>query len=77
MEVLELDIVATDYGSEERRSVLAEVKCGGWGFPDLFKLVGWMQYLGIEYGAFFISKSAHKDIATVKAKWSAPEVPRG
>jgi hypothetical protein len=71
MEVLELDIVATDYGSEERRSILAEVKGGGWGFPDLFKLVGWMRYLDIGNGAFFVSKNANKDIAKVKAKMSA------
>ena len=41
-EVLELDIITTDYCSSTPEIKLVEVKSGGWGFPDLFKVRGWM-----------------------------------
>lgn len=55
-DVLELDVVATRYTEGEPSSVLVEAKGGRWGFPDLFKVVGWMQYLGIDKGGFFVVK---------------------
>jgi hypothetical protein len=55
-EVLELDAVATRYDGPLPTSVLAEAKGGRWGFPDLFKVAGWMQYLGIERGGFFVKE---------------------
>lgn len=45
-DILELDIFATDYGPDEVVRRLVEVKGGKWGFTDLFKVVGWMEYLG-------------------------------
>jgi hypothetical protein len=61
--VLELDIVATDYSMDPPRVVLAEAKSGGWGFGELFKVVGWMQYLRIEEGALFATAvPADKDL---------------
>lgn len=55
-DVLELDVVATSYAEPTPRSVLIEAKGGRWGFPDLFKVVGWMRYLGIERGGFFVAR---------------------
>ncbi|MFD8025347.1 hypothetical protein ACFV6G_33655 [Streptomyces lavendulae] len=52
-DLLELDIVTTDYTDDEVVRRLTEVKGGGWGYTDLFKVVGWMQYLKIQHGGFF------------------------
>src|SRR5262245_23454139 len=65
-EVLELDAVATSYEGALPSSVLAEAKGGRWGFPDLFKVAGWMRYLGIERGGFFVKdhvSAAPRDVA--------------
>jgi hypothetical protein len=53
--ILELDAVATSYTDPVPRMVVAEAKSGGWGFPDLFKVIGWMKYLNITKGAFFVT----------------------
>ncbi|MFT3773167.1 MAG: hypothetical protein QM820_47920 [Minicystis sp.] len=55
-DVLELDAVATSYDGPLPESVLAEAKGGRWGFPDIFKVAGWMAYLGIERGGFFVKE---------------------
>lgn len=55
-EVLELDIVSTNYSSFLPEIKLVEVKSGNWGFPDLFKIRGWMDYLNIDNGVFIASK---------------------
>ncbi|MFL5914900.1 MAG: hypothetical protein ACJ752_04590 [Gaiellaceae bacterium] len=58
--VLELDIVATTYGDGVARR-LFEVKEGTAQFSDIFKVLGWMTYLGIERGAFVTARaSEHK-----------------
>ena len=54
-EVLELDIITTDYCSSPPEIKLLEVKSGKWGFPDLFKVRGWMHYLNISKGIFIAS----------------------
>jgi hypothetical protein len=50
--ILELDIVATDYRAGAARSRLFEVKGTNARLEDIFKLVGRMRYLGIQEGAF-------------------------
>lgn len=50
--VLELDIVATDYRGGHPRSRLFEVKGTEPRFEDIFKVIGWMAYLGLNEGAF-------------------------
>ncbi|GAB4209322.1 MAG: hypothetical protein Fur0023_21530 [Bacteroidia bacterium] len=55
-EVLELDIITTDYSSSPPEIKLIEVKSGDWGFPDLFKVRGWMDYLNISKGVLVVSK---------------------
>lgn len=57
-DVLELDTVATSYDGPTPTSVLAEAKGGRWGFTDIFKMAGWMAYLGIERGGFFVKETA-------------------
>lgn len=57
-DVLELDAVATSYDGPRPTSVLAEAKGGRWGFTDIFKVAGWMAYLGIERGGFFVKDTA-------------------
>lgn len=47
-EILELDIISTFYAKSEIGMTLVEVKSGGWGYPDLFKLLGWINYLDIK-----------------------------
>lgn len=56
-QVLELDIISTNYNETPPGLLLIEVKSGGWGFPDIFKLRGWMDYLNLEKGALI----AHKE----------------
>jgi len=63
-DVLELDTVATKYDAPGPSAVLVEAKGGRWGFPDIFKIVGWMHYLGINKGGFFV-KDRTIDLAAV------------
>ena len=55
-EVLELDIITTNYNSSPPEIKLIEVKSGGWGFPDIFKIRGWMDYLNISEGALIVNE---------------------
>jgi hypothetical protein len=54
-EILELDAVATSYELDPPVSTLAEAKGGDWGFSDIFKVVGWMRYLDLPQGGFFVT----------------------
>jgi len=68
-DILELDAVATSYEGANPSTVLAEAKSGRWGFPDIFKVIGWMRYLDIPRGAFFVSKDVPgKDSQAVQQK---------
>jgi hypothetical protein len=64
--VMELDIVATDYRVSPPRVLLTEAKGGGWGYGDMFKVVGWMNYLRIKEGSFFCQGAGGKDLARVR-----------
>jgi hypothetical protein len=67
--ILELDVVATRYDVDPPVTVVAEAKSGGWGFPDIFKVIGWMTYLRLKSGAFFVSKhDADHDPAACQKK---------
>lgn len=55
LDLLELDIVATKYSLEGGDTCVVEVKGGKWGYTDLFKVVGWMRYLDIQKGGFFVT----------------------
>jgi hypothetical protein len=58
--ILELDIVATDYRAGEARSRLFEVKGTEPRLEDIFKLVGRMTYLGLGEGAFVTTKESRE-----------------
>ena len=55
-DILELDIVITNYNFSPPDLKLLEVKSGNWGSTDLFKVRGWMFYLNISKGAFIVSE---------------------
>lgn len=56
-EIMELDIVASDIHKDKVEKHLIEIKSGKWGYPDLFKVKGWMSFLNIEHGAFIAQKT--------------------
>lgn len=54
-EVLELDIITTNYKQESAPDIrLLEIKSGGWGISDVFKVKGWMVYLKLADGKFVV-----------------------
>lgn len=53
-ELLELDILITKFGSDSTEKTLVEIKSGLWGFHDIFKVKGWLVYLGYEKGCFIV-----------------------
>lgn len=55
-EILELDIITTDFGVNQAHQKLIEIKSGGWGFSEIFKVKGWLAYLKIEEGLFIVKK---------------------
>lgn len=59
-EILELDIVATNYGGDPPESLMVEVKSGNWGFSDIFKVKGWLDYLGYTQGLLLTNKPKEK-----------------
>ena len=67
-EVLELDIITTDYCLSPPQIKLLEVKSGNWGFSDLFKLRGWMDYLNIPNGVFVATNKANSNVDFYKEK---------
>jgi hypothetical protein len=59
-EILELDIIVTKYDEGAPSSELIEVKSGDWGFSDLFKIRGWLDYLKIPHGVLITSNQKDK-----------------
>ncbi len=47
-ELFELDIILTEFDTNTSARILVEIKSKNWGFGDLFKMRGWMSFLGIE-----------------------------
>ncbi len=56
IEILQLDVLATDYSQTPIRQCLVEAKGGDWGFTDIFKVKGWVTYLGIPDATLVISQ---------------------
>lgn len=54
VQVLELDIITTDYMQSPPEIRIHEVKSGKWGLKDIFKVGGWMRYLDIQAGSFVV-----------------------
>lgn len=59
-EVLELDIITTSYKDIIPNVKLYEIKSGGWGFSEIFKIKGWLSYTNIEEG-FLVIKEVKKN----------------
>lgn len=58
--ILELDIVATNYDEKPLKSLIVEVKSGDWGFSDVFKVKGWLDYLRYTDGLLITNKPKEK-----------------
>jgi hypothetical protein len=56
-ELLELDILTTDFQQDSANNLLIEIKGGDWGFSDIFKIRGWLTYLHYDEGCFIVQKS--------------------
>lgn len=56
-EILELDIIYTDFDRDNVTRKLVEIKSGNWGFSEIFKVKGWLVYLKMEDGLFVIKKT--------------------
>lgn len=71
LQVLEIDVVATQYEALPPRPVIVEAKWGDWGLADLFKLLGWMTYLGQRPGVFIAMKQMPgRDVAEINKKFA-------
>ncbi|MBS1867987.1 MAG: hypothetical protein JSS69_18910 [Acidobacteria bacterium] len=51
-EILELDVVWTDYRKDPEERHPVEIKSGDWGLGDVFKFYGWTRYLAMGPGQF-------------------------
>jgi len=60
-EILELDVILTNYSSPQVPALeLLEVKSGKWGFPDVFKLLGWKTYLNLPVARLIVQQANKK-----------------
>uniref|UniRef100_A0A7C4W6X4 Uncharacterized protein n=1 Tax=Fervidobacterium pennivorans TaxID=93466 RepID=A0A7C4W6X4_FERPE len=61
---LELDVIVTELSQNESPSTtIVEVKSGDWGLEDVFKLKGWMDFIGVNKGLFIYSTRRKKEIS--------------
>lgn len=59
--ILELDIIATRYDSNlDEKTKLIEIKSGGFGYEDVFKIRGWMDYLDVSNGLMITKELSKK-----------------
>ncbi len=70
-ELLELDIVSKKIDENGVKKTLIEVKSGGWGMPDIFKVRGWMDYLKITHGAFVVQNKKDDGDGSFEKRQSA------
>lgn len=69
-ELLELDIITTHFDRENTEKTLIEIKSGKWSFADVFKVKGWLVYLGFTNGSFVVQETRQKfDYYREKAKY--------
>jgi hypothetical protein len=66
-EFLELDVITTDYFSNVPTNKLYEMKSGGWGFADIFKIYGQMKHLNIDNGVLIV-KEIDEDFEVITKK---------
>lgn len=53
-DILELDIVTNKFSSQGVDKTISEIKSGGWGFPEIFKVRGWLDYLSFGKASFVV-----------------------
>ena len=53
-DILELDIVTNKFNNKGVEKTISEIKSGGWGFPEIFKVRGWMDYLHFNHASFVV-----------------------
>lgn len=56
-ELLELDVLTTEFQHDNTNKLLVEIKGGNWGFNEIFKIRGWMTFLNFDKGCFIVQKS--------------------
>jgi len=67
--VLELDIITSNYNQSIPEVQIFEVKSGEWGFQDIFKIRGWMDYLKIPKAGLIAQKERiHLEFLQERAK---------
>lgn len=59
-ELLELDIVSTKFSGNSVDRNLIEIKSGKWGYPEIFKVYGWIKYLEYNKASFIVQKDKDK-----------------
>ena len=47
VDLLQLDVITTDYDQKHPALQLVEAKSGNWGFADIFKIRGWMGHVDV------------------------------
>lgn len=55
--ILELDVVTTRFLAGGIEKTLSEIKSGGWGLTDVFKVRGWLDYLHYQSASFVVLDS--------------------
>lgn len=56
IDLLELDVVATRFTASSVDSTIIEVKSGGWGMKDVFKVNGWLHFLDLTKAALIFQQ---------------------
>ena len=64
--VLELDVVTSKYYPDHVDKTLSEIKSAGWGFPDIFKVKGWLDYLKLAKASFVCLNTDKKNFAQMQ-----------
>ena len=64
-ELLELDLLTTNFQENSANNLLIEIKSGDWGFNEIFKIRGWLTYLNFTDGCFIVQKTIHSSYETM------------
>ncbi len=72
-EILELDIILTNYSSADPFLSLVEIKSGSWGFSDVFKIRGWLDYTNIDH-SIIVCQVSRQNVDYFKRKASELDI---
>ncbi len=56
VDLLQLDVLVTNYSESPPLTEIIEAKSGDWGSSDIFKIGGWIKYLGLPRGHLIVAK---------------------